>query len=77
MDKAVGSFIAYQKEAEERYQKWEEERWEKEMELQEKERKERREHEVRLFQMLGDMLKPSYPSTYHSSSPSYNFDYEY
>ena len=53
MDKAVGSFIAYQKEAEERYQKWEEERWEKEMELQEKERKERREHEVRLFQMLG------------------------
>ena len=47
------------------------------MELQEKERKERREHEVRLSQMLGNMLKPSFPSTYHSWSPSYNFDYEH
>jgi uncharacterized protein YciW len=52
MDKAVGSFIAYQKELEEIYQKWEEEHWEKETELQEKERKEQREHEIRLFQML-------------------------
>ena len=74
MDTAVGSFISYQKK--QRYQEWEE-HWEKETELQEKQRKEQREHEVRLFQMLGEMIKPSFPSTYHSPLSSYNFDYGY
>ena len=77
MEKAVESFIKHQKEAEERFQRWEEERWDKETELQEKQRKEQREHEIKLFQMLGQMIKPSCPSTYHSPSSSYNFDYEY
>ena len=73
MERAIESFIKYQNETEESYRKWEEERWEKELELDEKRRKENQEHEIRLFQMLGQMVRPreSYPA-----SP-YNFDYEY
>ena len=65
----------YQKDTEERIQKWEDERWKKEVELDEKRLKENREHEVALFQMMGHMLKPreSYHSTY--SGPSYDIEY--
>ena len=77
MDKAVESFVNYQKDAEERFKKWEDERWKKELELEEKRRREDREHEVTLFQMLGQMLKPrdrdSYNNTY--SGPPYDFEY--
>ena len=73
MERAIESFIKYQNESEESYRKWEEECWEKELELDEKRRKENQEHEIRLFQMLGQMVKPreSFPA-----SP-YNFKYEY
>ena len=73
MERAIESFIKYQNESEKSYRKWEEERWEKELEVDEKRRKENQEHEIRLFQMLGQMVKPreSFPA-----SP-YNFEYEY
>jgi hypothetical protein len=72
MDKAVGSFIAYQKEAEERYQKWEEEHWEKETELQ-----------GRKNERNGESMKLNCSRCwviYLSQAillPPYNFDYEY
>ena len=58
MERAVGSFVKHQNETEDTFRKWEEERWEKEIEFQEKRRREDREHELRLFQMLGQMSKP-------------------
>ena len=54
----IESFVKYQSEAEEKFRKWEEEHWEKEMKIEEKQREEDREHEMRLFQMLGQMTKP-------------------
>ena len=39
MKKAIGSFVQYQNEAEERFRKWEEQ-WKKETELKEKLRRE-------------------------------------
>ena len=55
---------------EDTFRKWEEERWEKEIEFQEKRRREDREHELRLFQMLGQISKPwesRYPTNYPTS----------
>ena len=78
MEKAIESFTKYQRDAEERFQKWEEERWRKETELGEKHRREDREHEMRLFQMLGQMMKPREGySTASFTPPPYGFDYEY
>ena len=67
MERAIESFVKYQSEAEEKFRKWEE-RWEKEMEIEEKRRKEDREHEMRLFQMLGQMTKP-WESCYMTNYP--------
>lgn len=75
MEKAIESFIKYQNEAEQRFRKWEEERWNKETELEEKRRKEDREHEVRLFEMLGQMAKPRERFTTTYSTPPYNYEY--
>ena len=77
MDRVIGSFMTFQEEAEERFQKWEEERWKKEAEIEEKRQREERDHEIRLFQMLGQMIRPreSYPNTFPPSSC--NYDYEY
>ena len=47
------SFVNHQNETEESYRKWEED-----LELHEKKRKENQEHKIRLFQMLGQMVKP-------------------
>lgn len=71
--KEIESFVKYQNESKESYRKWEEEHWEKELELDEKRSKENQEHEIRLFQMLGQMVKPgeNYPA-----SP-YKFEYEH
>lgn len=71
MERAIESFMKYQSDAEERFMKWEEERWEKEMEMEEKRRREDREHEMRLFQMLGQMSKPweSHYATNYPRSP--------
>lgn len=69
MERAIESFVKYQSEAEEKFRKWED-RWE-EMEMEEKRRREDREHEIRLFQMLGQMTKPweSHYTTNYPPSP--------
>ena len=51
------SFMAYQREAEERFEKREGEKWEKEQELEERRRKEEHEHQMRMMQMLGQMFQ--------------------
>lgn len=55
MDKAMETFIKYQRESEERFMKAEEERWKNEMAYEEKRRKEDREHEMRIMQILVQM----------------------
>ena len=77
MDRTVESFMSFQKEAEERFQKSEEERWEKEVDIDDKRQREERDHEIRLFQMLGQMIRPreNYPNTYPPSSCNYDFEY--
>ena len=60
--------MKYQVEAKEKFMQNEEDRWKREVELEEKRRREDQEHEIRLFQMLGEMLQPP------TASP---FDYEY
>ena len=60
MEKAIDSFIQYQKEAEEKFLQHEEESRIREMELEERRRKQDQEHEIRLFQMIGQFLKPPY-----------------
>ena len=58
MDRALSSFIEYQQQAEERWERREEERWKRECEMEEKRRKEDKEHELRLFEKLAEILKP-------------------
>ena len=66
MEKAIHSFIKYQKEAEEKFLQQEEESSIREKELEERRRKEDQEHEIRLFQIIGQFLKPPYdPSPYN------------
>ena len=71
IDRAIDAFIAYQSEAEERFQKQEEERWKKEMELEEKRRKEDREHELRMLQMMGQIFHRDYSSNPFEYSDNY------
>jgi hypothetical protein len=69
----MDSFMAYQRDADEQYQKCEEERRQKDMELEEKRRREDREHDVRIMQMLGNMFQGG---SYNSYNPDqYEFDY--
>ena len=70
IEKAIDSFIKHQREVEERFLKHEEESRAREMELEERRRKEDQEHEIRLFQMIGQFLKPP---TYDASP----YDYKY
>ena len=93
MDRALSAFMEYQQQAEERWEKQEEQRWKRECEMEEKRRKEEREHELRLFTMLGQMSRPhtstypghtytqesDTPSTYqsHTYLQDYNYDSEY
>lgn len=63
---AIESFLQYQIKAEENFRKWEEERFEKEQEIEETKRIQDQDHEIKLSQMLGEMLKPStVTSPYH------------
>ena len=71
MEKAMEAFMVYQSEAEEKFMKSEEERWKKETELEDRRRKEDKEHELRMMQMLGQMLQYQQPSY-----PSNSYDYE-
>ena len=74
MEKATESFLQYQQAAEERFMKWEEERW-KEMELEERQRKEDRDHEMRMFEVLGRLMQPSHRQyRYYDNGPSPGFD---
>lgn len=59
IEKATGSFLEFQKEVLQR----EEERWNKEIELEERRRQEDRDHEMRMFEMLQQMMQPHYPYT--------------
>ena len=52
IEKAINTFITYQRTANEQYRKDEEERWQKEMELEERRRQEDRNHEITMMQML-------------------------
>ena len=71
MESAMNLFMKYQTEAEKR----EEERWKKEQELEEKRRREDQQHELRVMQMLGQMLQHrSYDYPPPNSSP---YDYSY
>ena len=72
VQKALESFSERQREAEERFQRYEEERWQKELDVEERRRKEDREHEMRMMAMLGQMFQgresfnfEEYPSTYY------------
>lgn len=57
VEKAIDSFVQYQREAEERFLKYEDERWKKEIEVEEKRRREEKEHELRILQMLGQAFR--------------------
>jgi len=48
--------MKYQREAEERYQKWEEQHWQKETELEEKQLQKEQQHEIRLSRFWGALL---------------------
>jgi len=71
MEKAVESFMSYQRAAEERYQERDNERWKEANELEERRRKEDQEHDMRMMRMLGEMFQGG---TYHSG---YTRQYEY
>ena len=66
MEKAMESFMKFQREADERHQKFVEEQWKKELELDEKRRHEDKEHELRIMEMLGQMFnRPAYYNSGH------------
>ena len=68
-------FLAYQGEAEERFEKREEERWEREKELDKQRRKEEQEHQLAVMDMLGQMLQQPryYPQPYNPDQSQYEF----
>ena len=75
MDKAISEFMNYQREADERFLKSEEERQKREAETEEKRQKDEREHEMRMFQMLGQMMAQR-DSSYSTFTPPHgNFSY--
>ena len=79
MEKAVATFMKYQGEMEERFQKAEEERWKREAEMEEKRRQDERQHELQLFQMLGQMIstREQAQDSYHTFPTSHtHYDYE-
>ena len=66
IENAMSSFIKYRQEAEERFFTFEEEQLKRENEL----RREEREHELRLFQMLGQMMRPPEQEHYTQHYPT-------
>ena len=71
MDQAMERFIAYQSETADRFFKWEEKQREIEEKAEERRRKEDREHELRMLQMLGQMIQASRPTTDSPGSSRY------
>ena len=73
IEKAFDSFMNHQKEAGERFQKYEDERWKKETELEERRRREDRKHEFRVLQLLGLVFqRESYD---YNTAGQYNYEY--
>lgn len=75
LDHALGSFVKYQKEDEERYRKYEEERWEKQVELEEKRRHEEMQREERMMRMMASIFQR--PSRYNFDAEEYHYDSQY
>ena len=71
MESMMNSFMKYQMEAEKR----EEERWKKERELEERQRREDQQHELRVMQMLGQMLQHRSYDYPPPNSASYDYSY--
>ena len=72
----MDSFLSYQREAEERHQKYEEEHWRKQTEFEEKRRQEDHQHGMRMMTLLGQMLQgQGQSSNYRDYSRQYEFDY--
>ena len=61
MEKSLDTLLNYQREAEERFRRYEEEKWKRETELEEKRRRENQEHEMRMMGMLASKLQPRPP----------------
>ena len=75
MEKAMEAFMQYQKEAEERFWRHEEERWEKERELEDHRRQDDQRHELRMLQMLEQMMQPQhYPVPYTDYEGEYTYE---
>ena len=70
MEKAMESYVEYQREAEERF-KMHEERWKREIKLEEKRRQDEQDHEMRMMRMLRDMFQGN---DYHSYSRQYDYN---
>ncbi|XP_064398521.1 uncharacterized protein LOC135345100 [Halichondria panicea] len=78
MEKQLETFLGYQREAEERFDKREEERWERERKLAETRRKEEQTHQLNMIQMLGQLIRQPGPSQYYPpSSQPFNPDSQY
>ena len=72
MEKEMEAFMEYQKEAEERFWRHEEEKWEKERELEYRKRQDDQQHELRMLQMISQMMQPQhYPVRY---TGEYNYE---
>ena len=78
MERQLETFLGYQREAEERFERREEERWERERKLDETRRKEEQAHQLNMLQMLGQMINQPRPSQYFPlSSQPFNPDSQY
>ena len=73
MEKTLNGFIQYQAESEERVKKIGEEQWKKEMEFEEKRMKEQQAHEMRMMQLMGQMLQRR--QNLPPSTSTYDFNY--
>ena len=74
MERAFESFMKYQVEADERFQKQEEERWSRQVELEEKRQRKNREHELRMIQMLAQGFQRG---SYYDYSTGGGYDHDY
>ena len=72
IEKAMDSFMAYQRDADEQFQEHEERR-QKDIELEEKRRHEDREHDIKMLQMLGSIFQGGSYKNYNPEQ--YDFDY--
>ncbi len=77
LEQTVEAFVKHQKEAEERFHKYEEERWKKETELEDRRRREDREHELQMMAMLAHMVQGRSAYTYTGPQSFNETDFDY